>query len=230
MQDLPLRRGPYLLLLVLLALAGLPTSLAQPVASAASAADEEIALGCPSPPDPVHRIRVWVRVVKWCGNPAVRGQAQVKLQIRVKNIGRKPLDLSRGRFRLIMRHFNRRRWTPPRIGATTTDRPFTTDYRGTRVWAIPPNADGAYDETPRTATFASHWNTSGTLTPGETFTPIDRRGPDDSGRGSVVFYIPIEADSRHALSGVLGLAYVDGSDILVLCPTSHWGPRVREGG
>lgn len=220
-------RVPALSALVLVVLAA---ALVRPAVSDANAADEEIALGCPSPPDPVHRIRIWVRVVKWCGNPAVRGQAQVKLQIRVKNIGSKPLDLSRGHFRLIMRHFDRRRWTPPRIGATTTDRPFVTSYAGSNVWAIPPNADGAFDTTSRGDwTFASHWNTSGELAPGATFVPIDRRPGHGTGRGSVVFYVPIEAVRRDSLPGVLGLAYVEGHDILVLCPTSHWGPRVLEG-
>jgi hypothetical protein len=222
----PTRR---LLLLVLLSLAGLLPTFAHPAVSAASRADEQLALGCPSPPDPVHKIRVWVRVVKWCGNPAVRGQAQVKLQLRVKNIGRKPLDLSPGHFRLIVRHFDRRRWTPPRVGASTTDRPFVTTHDGTRVWAVPPNADGAFDPiTSEVGTFASHWNTSGTLAPGATFVPIDRRPGKTSGRGSLVFYIPIDPRHRRALYGVLGLAYVEQQDILVLCPTSHWGPRVSE--
>lgn len=196
----------------------------------ATASDEDLSVGCPSPPDPEYPgIRVWVHVVKWCSNGAVRGQAQVKLQIRVKNIGSRPLDLSRGHFRLVMRHFDRRRWSPPQIGASTTDRPFVATYGGRRVWTIPPNADGAYDLIGNgVGTFASHWNTAGTLAPGHTFAPIDRTR-QDSGRGSVVFYVPLERGHRNKLPGVIGLAYVQGNHILVMCPRRHWGPKVPEG-
>jgi hypothetical protein len=223
---------PVLVLRILLAALalgfGMLTSVAAPATAVGSASDEELALGCPSPPDQHHQIRIWVRVVKWCGIPGVRGQALVKLQIRVQNIGRRPLDLSRGNFRLIMRHFDRRRWTPPRHGPATTDRPFVTAHQGKRVWAVPPNADSAYDTTSDGGwTFASHWNTGGQLAPGESFVPINRSPRHGSGRGSVVFYIPLERNHRRTVRGVLGLAYVQGRDILVLCPRQHWGPRVH---
>lgn len=164
-----------------------------------------------------------MRVVKWCGNPAVRGQAQLKLQVRVHNSGKRRLDLDPTHIRLVVLGFNRARWSPPRIGGRTTDRPIRTRYRGRRVWAIPPNAERAYDRASGGyATFATHWNAP-SLAPGRTFEPRDHE------TGAVVFYVPMGRKDPTRLDGVVGLAYVDGRDIVVLCPPDRWGKRVPEG-
>jgi hypothetical protein len=180
-------------------------------------------IGCPSPPGSPRGIKVWIRVRRWCALPAVRRQAQYKLQVKIHNSSSRTLDISRPHIRLIVKHFKRRQWTPPRIGAPTRERPFRTRYNGRRVWAIPPNAERAYDVKSRNEwTFATHWNAY-SLRPGRTFRPRRHK------RGAAVFYLPYGGNRARTLRGVMGLAYVDGRDIIVMCPKRRWGPKVPAG-
>jgi hypothetical protein len=179
-------------------------------------------LGCHSAPGQPQDIAVWIYVRKWCGNPAVRGQLQIKVQVRVTNEGRRPLDISRKHFVLIVTSLNRSKWSPPRIGHAPTEVPFKTTYKGHHVWAIPANYDRAYDQLPQDpdyGTFATHWGGT-TLRPGATFWPIDHQ------RGALVFYRPIIKHQQELRDGVLGVAYVNGRHIVVMC--NEWGPQVRE--
>lgn len=179
-------------------------------------------LGCRSAPGQPQDIEVWIYVRKWCGNPAVRGQLQIKVQVKVKNVGRHALDISRKHFVLIVTSLNRAKWSPPRIGHPPTEVPFKTTYNGHHVWAIPANYDRAYDplpENPGYGTFATHWG-GGTLEPGATFWPVDHQ------RGALVFYRPIVKHQKNLRDGVMGVAYVTGRHIVVMC--NEWGPQVLE--
>jgi hypothetical protein len=180
-------------------------------------------LGCPSPPGAPHGIQVWIRVVQWCGFPAVRGQAQLKLQMQIYNSGRQTLGIGLEHLRLIVANFNPGRWSPPRVGATTTERPFRTSYHGHSVWAVPPNAEDAYDPVPGIPgdlTFATHWGQS-RLGPGQVFRPSYHSG-------DLVFYVPYLPHDPHGLvtdRAVMGMAYVYGREIVVMCPQERWGPK-----
>lgn len=180
--------------------------------------NEDLNLGCPSPGDAPRGLKIWVHVLKWCDGPRVRGQSELKLQVSIKNSGKRPLSITRTHVRLLVRRFNRRMWSPPRDGSPTIERPFKTSYQGRKVWAIPPNAEGSWDK--KYASFATHWHGT-TLAPGESFKPINHK------RGDVVFYIP----SRHKyiMHGVVGLAYVDGRDVIALCPPWRWDHKIPAG-
>jgi hypothetical protein len=178
-----------------------------------------LGIGCPSPGEN-HGIRLWVHVLKWCGVPGVKGQVQIKLQIAIRNDGRRRLGVGLTHIRLVVTRFDPRRWRPP---SGTSERPFTATYQGARYWTIPANPEGAADPIPGqrdTYTFATHWGNASPLQPGQTFRPVNHR------RGNVVFYVPkVGARSRY-LDGVAGLAYVSGHRILVVCPPDRWVTHV----
>jgi hypothetical protein len=192
-----------------------------PAASAAPVADASV-LGCRSEPGEKQDLQVWIYVTKWCGNTAVRGQVEINVSVKVRNVGKRALDIGRSHFVLIVSSLNRAKWSAPRLGHSATEVPFPTTYRGRKLWAIPANYDRAYDPFPNeggVGTFATHWGGS-TLAPGDTFWPKHRD------RGVLSFYKP---KSRHQTSwrqGVRGVAYVSGRRIVVLC--NDWGPQIPE--
>lgn len=184
-----------------------------------------LGIGCPSPPGAQHGIQIWIHVIQWCDLPAVRGQAQFKLQMEIYNRGRRTLGIGQEHMRLIVADLDLSRWSPPRDGSVTTEQPFQTTYLGRRVWAVPANAEDAYDPNPMPGvsdnlTFATHWGQS-RLAPGATFRPSFHSG-------DLVFYVPYLPHDPHGLAteaDVLGIAYVYGREIVVMCPKEHWGHR-----
>lgn len=183
-----------------------------------------IDLGCPIAPEPGRRPSIRIRVVAWCAEEAVRGQAQVKVKVRISNSTDRRVDIRPERFRLLVTQIRARAWTPPRIGTRSRERPFRTRHRGTAVWAVPANPDGAFDRVPGgggVGTFATHWKTT-ELAPRATFRPP----LSDRGNGVLVFYVPPTGKRATALEGVLGLAYMDGRKVDVLCPPNAWGKRL----
>lgn len=178
-------------------------------------------LVCPSHSNP-SGLKFWIHVKQWCALPAVRGQAQFKLQMEIHNRDEhNALDIDQSRMRLIVHEFDPDHWTPPRYGATTYDRPIRTTYGGERVWAVPANANDAYDPNPlpgapENLTFATHWGLT-RLEPGATLNPGYHEG-------DLVFYVPAP---RHdgALENVVGMAYVKGHEIIALCHPEDWGPK-----
>jgi hypothetical protein len=178
-------------------------------------------LVCPSHSNP-HGIKLWIHVTRWCGLHAVRGQAQFKIQMRIHNQSASHrLDIGLSRMRLIVHEFHLDKWTPARIGQPTTERPVRTTYAGQHVWAVPPNAEDAFDFLPHhrgVGTFATHWGGS-VLAPGATFNP-------NFHYGDLVFYVPAPHDGEGALDNVVGMAYVKGHEIIALCRPVDWGPKV----
>jgi hypothetical protein len=158
-------------------------------------------------------------VTHWCGLDAPRNQWQIKIQLRIKNTGRHPLPLGLRHIRLAVSHFNPNRWTPP--ATQPGERPFRSTYQGRRVWLIPANPDGAAEPYPpprHNFTFATHWGAPPTLAPGHTFRPHFHRG-------DAVFYVPRARHPhghRRRLTGVLGIAYIDGPDVIDICPPENW--------
>lgn len=182
-------------------------------------------LACPSHSNP-SGLKFWIHVKQWCALPAVRGQAQFKLQMEIHNRDEHDaLDIHQSRMRLIVHELDPDRWTPPRYGPTTYDRPIRTTYGGERVWAVPANANDAYDPNPlrgapENLTFATHWGLTG-LEPGATLNPGYHEG-------DLVFYVP--APKRHgALENVVGMAYIKGHEIIALCHPEDWGPKEPAG-
>lgn len=188
-------------------------------ASAIATAASELV--CPSHSNP-HHIKLWIHVTRWCALPAVRGQAQFKLQMQIHNQSdRHDLDIGLSRMRLIVRDFDPDRWTPARVGESTIERPIPTTYGKEHVWAVPPNAEDAFDPLPHrpgVGTFATHWGGS-MLGPGETFNPHYHFG-------DLVFYVPAPRDGAGALDNVVGIAYVKGHEIIALCHPENWGHKV----
>lgn len=178
-------------------------------------------LVCPSHSNP-HHIKLWIHVTRWCALPAVRGQAQFKIQMRIHNRDdQHRLDISHSRMRLIVHVFHADRWTPARVGEPTIERPIRTTYGREHVWAVPPNAEDAFDPLPHqpgVGTFATHWGGS-VLGPGKTFNPHFHFG-------DLVFYVPTPRDGSGALDNVVGIAYVKGHEIIALCHPWDWGPKV----
>lgn len=181
-----------------------------------------IDLGCPAPTGPNNRPSLRIHVVEWCALDAVRGQAQMKFKVWIANTGTSDLDTTLDHFRLLIRTLDPTQWFPPEGLTASKLRPIQVLDEGVKVWAIPPNPDGAAEPIPGQPgvdTFATHWNLK-TLKPGQQFTPTK---PDV---GDLVFYIPVAHGDATRLDGVLGLAYVDTDDhIAVVCPPSNWGPR-----
>lgn len=201
-----------------------PGSTAAPPAGGPPSA-EASALVCPSHSN-ISGLKFWIHVKQWCALPAVRGQAQFKLQMQIHNRDRdNALDIQQTRMRLIVHEFDPDQWTPPRYGATTYDRPIRTTYGGERVWAVPANADDAYDPNPlpgapNNLTFATHWGLT-RLAPGATLNPGYHEG-------DLVFYVP--APRHHgAIENVVGMAYVKGHEIIALCHPEDWGPKEPAG-
>lgn len=182
-------------------------------------------IGCPSPAGAPHGIKLWLHITKWCALPGVRGQAQFKLQLQIQNRGSHTLGIGVEHLRLIVASFNPRRWSPPRVGQATLERPFATSYLGHRVWAVPPNAENAYDPVPgikNDLTFATHWGQEG-ISPGRTFNPAYHSG-------DLVFYVPYLPDDPRGdttYEDVVGMAYVYGREVVVMCPKGNWGPKLR---
>lgn len=168
------------------------------------------------------RMRFWIHVNKWCYVPGIREQIQLKVQMKIRNQSDEhSLDISQDRIRVVVHHLDPDRWTPPREGASTLDRPVRTIYRGEQVWAIPPNADGAFDylpNKPHELTFATHWVNPETLGPGQMLRPHFHYG-------DLVYYIPMSHHHRRGAvkRNVIGIAYVKGRDIIALCPPWAWG-------
>jgi len=182
----------------------------------AGPAAKESAFVCPSGHNP-YDVSLWLHVTKWCVEPAVRKQVQVKVQIMIHNRNNEWLDIRQERIRLIVHKFDRTRWSPPRVGEPTRDRPLHTTYEDDKVWAIPANAERAFDplpNQPKYGTFATHWGVS-RLAPNSTFIPHYHYG-------DLVFYTPMPADGGKAKPNIVGIAYVKNGDIISLCPPDKW--------
>jgi hypothetical protein len=160
-----------------------------------------------------------LKVTHWCGLAAPRHQWQIKIQLRITNKGKRPLSLSLRHIRLAVTHFNPRRWTPPAM--QPGERPYQANYEGQRVWLVPANPERAAEPFPPPKgnyTFATHWKAPLTLAPRRTFYPSFHRG-------DAVFYVPRDVNRGHALSGVVGIAYIDGPDVIDICPPERWPPK-----
>lgn len=196
-----------------------------PVASAGQSPAAASANGCASEHNP-SGIRLWIHVTKWCIVPGVRGQAQIKVQMRIHNQSDRPLYIGQDRVRVILREFDPDRWSPASIGQPTLDRPVPTTYQGERVWAVPANADGAYDVFPHKSepTHATHW-TKSHLGPQDTLNPHFHYG-------DLVYHMPIphpKPDDWNAINNIVGIAFVKGRDIIALCPPDTWGEHAPAG-
>lgn len=178
-----------------------------------------VPLGCPAPLNASGVSLVQIRVKKWCADEAPRDQAYFKLRLWVTNTGNETLDIRQNRFALIVKTNSIERWSPPTPQA---ERPRKVAYQNRRYWAIPANADGAYEAfpipgVPNNYTFATHWEAD-RLKPGESFAPKGDRA------GDLVFYAPLS--QGQSFPEVVGVAYMRNAQIVVLCPIDHWGPRV----
>ncbi|HEV2791712.1 MAG TPA: hypothetical protein VGV69_10475 [Solirubrobacterales bacterium] len=218
--------SPRLLLvgtLALLSVAAVSTPLS--TASTSGPAATTSANGCASEHNS-QGVKLWIHVTKWCIVPGVRKQAQLKVQMRIHNQSNRPLDISRDRIRVILREFDPDRWSPPRIGQPTRERPIRTTYRGESVWAVPANADSAYDMFPNknAPTHATHWVKS-QLGPKETLNPHMHYG-------DLVYHLPIPQPKPRgwkAIHNVVGIAYTKGRDIIAICPPRTWGEHAEAG-
>jgi hypothetical protein len=158
--------------------------------------------------------------------PGVRKQAQLKVQMRIHNRSNHRLDIGRTRVRVILRRFDPDRWTPAQIGAPTSDRPVRTRYQGRSVWAVPANADGAYDIFPNKPepTHATHWVRS-QLGPKQTLNPHFHYG-------DLVFHLPTPHPKPRGwapIDNIVGIAFVKGRNIIALCPPETWGEHAPAG-
>lgn len=176
-----------------------------------------IPLKCPSDYDPPGGIVFSLKVVKWCAEDGVRKQAQIKLQLSIENKSDRPLDIGLHHIRLVLDHFDPTLWSPPKVGNPTTEMPFTVPYKGDRYWTIPANAERAYDVKGGGRTFATHWNVT-SLAPRATFRPVDHK------TGAAVFYVPRGRKAPRELEHVIGVAYMVGRKIKLLCRQRGWGP------
>lgn len=183
-------------------------------------------LGCPTN-EPAGHPKLTLKVVYWCALPTpFQNQAQFKFKIRVTNTGRTPLDLSQTHWRLLLTSFAVKRWVPPRIGQPT-ERPLVITYGGRHVWAVPANANRAYDFDANTgyAGFATHWDVPSYLAPGRSFFDAAKK------RGDLAYYVPatsatIDENGNLVLHGFIGLAYVHDGRVIALAPRKQWGRRL----
>jgi hypothetical protein len=225
-------RSRLLLMSAIVALLAFGAVTVTPSASYASTTDnittgppEDLGLGCPSPSGAPQGIQVWLRVVKWCGLPAVHGQAQFKLQLRIYNKGKHTLGIGLEHLRLIVARFDLAKWKPP---TATYERPSRITVENQRFWAIPPNGEDAAEPNPLPGepdnyTFATHWGQT-RLGPGQVFNPSFHHG-------DLVFYVPyLPHDPRGVATrnDVLGMAYVVEGELVVMCPKERWKKESAE--
>ncbi|MGB0872691.1 MAG: hypothetical protein ACPGYP_06090 [Solirubrobacterales bacterium] len=194
--------------------------------------------GCGSVEGDVGKRDFDMHVLMWCAPEAVRGQYQFKLKLSITNNANRRLDIRQGRFALVWKSLDPRKWSPPPDSNGPV--PKRVRYEGLRYWAIFSNPDGAAEYRPQTDdyTFATHWSNT-FLGPGKVSIPPnggDRElnYQDQSGvlktitfshnEDDLVFYVPKETVDKE--ENFLGLAYIDGSDVIALCPQSSWGPKV----
>ena len=179
---------------------------------------EPVELGCPLVSS-VQPARLTIQVPYWCALPLpFRHQAEFKFKIKVRNAGSSVLNIELSHWRLLMRTFSTARWSPPQIGSPTTERPYRVPWAGTSVWAVPANANSAYDLDQRTgyASFATHWHAR-VLAPNETYySPKNREG-------DITFYVP---DTSSTLQEVVGLAYVNGGHANAVVTPAQWVKRI----
>ncbi len=181
---------------------------------------------CPSGSNP-YDLHLWIHVKKWCIDPAVRKQYEVKIQMEIHNRDtRHWLDINQDRIWLVVTAFDRDRWSPPQ-DFSMSDRPIHTTYEGRRVWAIPANPEGSFDYLPHqrgVLTFATHWHAS-RVAPGGTFHPHYHYG-------DLVFYLPVPKKRNRPVieHDIVGIAYVKNADIIALCPPHTWEKHVSSGG
>jgi hypothetical protein len=176
---------------------------------------------CPSGHNP-YDLHLWIHVNKWCIPPGVRGQAEFKVQMESHNRSNEHnLDIGQDQIWVVVREFDPDRWTPPQIGQPTYGRPLRTTYRDENVWAIPANADRAYDVLPSgLPTHATHWGFTA-LSPGETLHPHFHYG-------DLTYYIPRRHGIR-VIDNIVGVAYMKGPDIIALCPPEAWEEHAAAG-
>lgn len=219
---------PRFFVIAVLALLGIAASgPLSPAAAQTTTGNEATASGnnCESEHNP-HGLRLWIHVTRWCIVPGVRGQSQLKIQMRIHNQSNHRLDIGQDRIRVILRDFDPDHWSPPLIGQPTLDRPVRTTYNGESVWAVPPNADSAYDIFPNNSapTHATHWLVS-QLGPKQTLNPHYHYG-------DLVYHMPIPRPKPRgwkAIHNIVGIAYIKGRDIIALCPPDSWGEHAPAG-
>lgn len=145
---------------------------------------------------------VGLRVLAACTCPTPFGLDQLKVKLRVENNARFPIDIAvRDDSHLVALLTQRPRNWRSLWGAHVSPRRITVERtrdgktHRQRLWAIPPNPDGAFEplpDEPGFATFATHWPTSMVLAPGESY--VDRRVKE----GDLVYYIPRAMTYRQA--------------------------------
>lgn len=186
----------------LLALIAFVAASRQPASSGASSKGLELA------------VRSWSIV----GTP-FRGQYEFVLGVNAYANNAKSVDVRLDRFRLLMVSLDAAHWSPPEArlsqGATQLD------FKGRRVWAVPPTANGVSEVNPATGTrmVPSLWRAQ-TLARRQSY---PARTPD----GVMTFYLPRrDVHNNGALDRVIGLAYVAPSGrVLLISRPSAWGPR-----
>lgn len=194
--------------------------------------------GCASSEDAPDGTRLRLKVLMWCAPERLRSQYEYKLKVSVKNTGKRRLDISPERFKLLWRTLNPSRWSPPPGGAYAAPR--KVRYRERSYWAISANVDGAAEVIPGTgaSTFATHWSHTSlapgrtSLRPNEGYLTLRYRERDGTlkrirfnhNEDDLVFNVPKSTVNRD--QNFLGLAYHDGNRIIALCPQRQWGPKV----
>jgi hypothetical protein len=177
---------------------------------------ENVDLGCPLR-TASHRRDLDVTVVYWCAIPGmIRGQTEFKFKTMVRNHRSSPTDIGLGRWRLLVAPFDHSRWSAPIIGSATEGRPIYVRYHGSKVSAVPANANYAYDVEDGQASFATYW-TAEALGAGRTYFDPDNRA------GDLTFYVP----GRSTEMRVVGLAYMaEGRRVVAVAPPHAWGRRI----
>jgi hypothetical protein len=110
---------------------------------------------------------------------------------------------------------------PPRIGQPT-ERPSAITYQGHRVWAVPANANRAYDDDAATGYvgFATHWDVPTYLASGATFFKATRY------EGDLAYYVPetsvtLDQYGNPVLHGFIGVAYVSNGHVIAVAPVAQ---------
>jgi hypothetical protein len=152
---------------------------------------------------------VLLTVSKHCFCNGPRGQAQVKVKLRIENRTNKALPIGTTHLRILVPGPLAGAWTPP----VPSGDPLSIQNGSNTFIALPANAAEAYEKLDDgNDTFASHWPTED-LAPGEAF--FD----DALKKGDLVFYVP----SPQGSITVLGIGYVDDTGTLLgFTPVSDW--------
>jgi len=197
-----------------------------------SASPSEVSASCPPISDkPSVQPKVELEIVKWCVHISfLTDLLEVKVKPAIINLSQGPIDISLSSwFLVISADADKSKWVPAeglRVGSVVQ-----IEVDGITGWAIPPNADGAFEtiqmDGVEIASYATHWNQT-TLEQNENYVDPDVK------EGDIVWWAPYLQVQCDEITGdcttedILGIAIVNDGRVIAYSPASAWSDTAHD--